>query len=413
MNGFTPVTTKIPTGLQFPPTWTWALLTTVAKLESGHTPSRRNPEYWGGEVPWLSLKDIQGLTSRYVVDTADKPTMLGIENSSARLLPAGTVALCRTASVGKVAILGREMATSQDFVDWVCGPKLNPEYLYWALFCSSAAFDVEKQGSTHKTIYMPTLERLNVLLPPLDVQKRVAAILDRADAIRRKRREAIALTEQVLRSTFLEMFGDPESAWGMATVEQLAEDRLGAIRTGPFGSQLLTSEFTDSGIAVLGIDNAVENEFRWGRPRYISKEKYEGLRRYTVTPRDVVITIMGTCGRCAIIPDDIPTAINTKHLCCITLDRAKCLPEFLHSYFLFHPTARDHLRKNAKGAVMDGLNMGIISQLPVLLVPLELQRRYQAFVLMHAGLQRRLTESAAEADNLFNSLVQRAFTGQL
>jgi len=249
--------------------------------------------------------------------------------------------------------------------------------------------------------------------PALTDQRRYADILDKADAIRRKRQEAITLTEQLLRSTFLEMFGDPTGETDMTTVAQLAENKTGSIRTGPFGSQLLHSEFTDSGISVLGIDNAVENEFHRGRPRFISKEKYETLRRYTVAPHDLIITIMGTCGRCAIVPDDIPTAINTKHLCCITLDKSKCLPEFLHSYFLFHPKARSYLERSAKGAIMDGLNMGIISQLPVPVVPLERQRRYQGFAMPLSGLKRRLTESMNDVDTLFHSLVQRAFTGQL
>lgn len=253
-----------------------------------------------------------------------------------------------------------------------------------------------------------------VFAPPLEEQKRIAAILDKADSLRRKRHEALRLTDDLFRSVFLDMFGDVEKpGWAIQTVEDMLSSRANAIRTGPFGSQLLHSEFVEDGIAVLGIDNAVNNEFRWGKPRFITEEKYDELRRYTVRPGDVIITIMGTVGRCAIVPEDIPTAINTKHLCCITLDHGKCLPEFLHAYFLTHPLARKYLSSTAKGAIMDGLNMSIIKAMPVPEVPMRLQEEYRDLVKMHTQIKTRLTAHQAEAETLFASLQQRAFSGQL
>lgn len=254
------------------------------------------------------------------------------------------------------------------------------------------------------------LEELNIPLPPLPEQRRIAAILDKADALRAKRREAIAKLNQLLKSVFLEMFGDTTVA--TTSVAELAPS-AGAIRTGPFGSQLLHSEFVDHGIAVLGIDNAVSNAFAWAKPRFITAEKYSQLSRYRVNPGDVLITIMGTCGRCAVVPDDIPTAINTKHLCCITIDRTRCEPEFLHSYFLLHPVARNYLESRAKGAIMAGLNMGIIKELPVALPLIEKQRH---FVSIKKSLGRQLEQALTQEnrfDELFAGLQQHAFAGTL
>jgi type I restriction enzyme S subunit len=278
---------------------------------------------------------------------------------------------------------------------------------------------VEKANSLAAGANLPrlspsSLEDLEIPLPPLDEQCRIANILDRADALRAKRRAALARLDELTQAIFVEMFGDPvRRGWAIAKVADIVDQHRGGIRTGPFGSQLLHSEFVESGIAVLGIDNAVSNEFAWGERRFISLEKYKSLERYTVMPGDVLITIMGTCGRCAVVPDGIPTAINTKHLCCITTDRTKCLPDFLHAYFLQHPLARDYLARTAKGAIMDGLNMGLIKDMPIPLAPIPLQREFveRAGTLLRQKCRMRLWQS--RADVLFASLQDRAFRGAL
>lgn len=256
------------------------------------------------------------------------------------------------------------------------------------------------------------IEEIEIPLPPLPEQKRIAAILDKADAIRRKRQQAIKLADDFLRSVFLEMFGDiRRNDWDVVSLSSIAENKKNSIRTGPFGSQLLHSEFVSEGISVLGIDNAVDNKFKWGKQRYITKQKYEQLKRYEVYPGDVLITIMGTCGRCAVVPDDIPLAINTKHLCCITPDRNKCLPDFLHSYYLYHPMAVKYLNKVTKGAIMDGLNMGLIKDMPIPLVPIDRQIKFSEIKRQVDGVLSKMNDASDLP--VFDALSKRAFSGNV
>jgi type I restriction enzyme S subunit len=255
--------------------------------------------------------------------------------------------------------------------------------------------------------------RQRLMLPPASEQRRIAEVLDRADALRAKRSAVLAQLDTLAQSIFLDMFGDPSPNWPDVTIGDVASPDRGSIRTGPFGSQLLHSEFVEDGVAVLGIDNAVENEFCWGRRRFITAAKYEQLKRYRVKPGDVLVTIMGTCGRCAIVPDDIPLAINTKHLCCITLDTRICRPAFLHRYFLSHPVARRYLIRAAKGAIMSGLNMEIIKSLPVRLPPIGLQDQFELRIAATQQLRQSQDLFAVQLDALFDSLQHRAFAGEL
>ncbi len=189
---------------QIPTEWIAGKIQAFARRESGHTPSRQHPEYWENcTVPWFSLADVWQIREgqqKYVFETSEMVSELGIANSSARLLPAGTVILSRTASVGYSAIMGRDMATTQDFVNWVCGPLLKPEFLLYVLRGMRSEFDRLMMGSTHQTIYMPDIAKLMMALPPLDEQSRIVAHLDtairRTDALRNDTARAIALLRE-------------------------------------------------------------------------------------------------------------------------------------------------------------------------------------------------------------------------
>ena len=172
-----------------PAGWRVERLTSIARLESGHTPRRSIESYWrDGDVPWISLHDTDGLKQRYIATTAQMPTPAGIRNSSARLLPAGTVVFCRTASVGLCSIMKKEMSTSQDFANFVCGPEILNEYLYHLLRWMTPVWEGLMGGSTHKTIYMPDFQKLEVILPPTRQQSFIAqqanALDDTVDAVK-------------------------------------------------------------------------------------------------------------------------------------------------------------------------------------------------------------------------------------
>lgn len=159
-----------------PADWDLVTLTKVAKLESGHTPDRKEPSYWNGAIPWISLQDADALGQLTISQTAETIGPDGLANSSARMLPAGTVVLQRTANIGLACIMGREMCTSQHFANWVCGSRLHPGYLQQVFRHMSREWQRLMAGSVLPDIYMGTFKALKILLPPLPEQKKIAEI---------------------------------------------------------------------------------------------------------------------------------------------------------------------------------------------------------------------------------------------
>ncbi|MGI8702231.1 MAG: restriction endonuclease subunit S [Nocardioidaceae bacterium] len=248
--------------------------------------------------------------------------------------------------------------------------------------------------------------RKRLLLPPIDAQRRIAAILDQADALRAKRRQVFANLDALSQSIFHNMFSHEKAN---ATVAAVARH----IRTGPFGSQLRHGEFVDEGVAVIGLDNVVSNEFCWSERRYITASKYDQLQRYTVQPSDVLISIMGTVGRCVVVPKGIPLAISTKHVCAITPLEEQLDSTFLRAAFLWHPDSRAHLLRQTKGSIMDGLNMGIIKAMPIPLPSLGRQLLLKAKLDLVGKSTASQRFAASIEDHLFASLQSRAFRGEL
>ncbi len=280
------------------------------------------------------------------------------------------------------------------------------EYLYYMLKSQQDRLMKIRTGAC-----MPNIKKADLgsfeLEYDTDVEKQqlVVSTLKRVEAIITARHSQLSALDDLIKARFVEMFGDPMPAWPLVTIGDICADT----RTGPFGSALHHDEFVNEGIFVLGIDNAVENKFSYSRMRYITEVKYQQLKRYTVHPGDVIITIMGTIGRSAVIPEDMPLAINTKHLACLTPDYSKASSVFLCSAFQMHPEVQRQLTGNAKGAIMDGLNLGIIKSLRFRLPPMQAQKDFELFYA-HIDKSKSVIKKSLEGTQiLFDSLMQKYF----
>lgn len=165
-----------------PEDWDFVLLDSVAKRGSGHTPKKGNSDYWNGSIYWVSLQDSAALDRVYISETAVRITQMGVDNSSAHIHPADTVVLSRDAGVGKSAIIASEMAVSQHFITWTCGPKLHNLFLYYFLQSQKTEFERIAIGSTIKTIGLPFFKAYKIPLPCYNEQRAIAESLRDADA---------------------------------------------------------------------------------------------------------------------------------------------------------------------------------------------------------------------------------------
>jgi type I restriction enzyme S subunit len=207
-----PRSQRVPWVDSIPSAWEAAKLSSVASLGSGHTPARSRPELWMDcTVPWITTGEVWQIRSDEVdvlTDTREMISQRGIDESSAVLHPAGTVVLSRTASAGFSAIMGSDMATSQDFATWTCGPKLLPKYLLYCLRAMrSDLLGRLAMGSTHQTIYMPEIKSIVVPLPPLDTQNRIISELCETvrelDVLRNEMEGQIALLRERRRALII------------------------------------------------------------------------------------------------------------------------------------------------------------------------------------------------------------------
>lgn len=283
---------------------------------------------------------------------------------------------------------------------------IDPEYLFWWF----VRYDprAQAQVTSLPSLKLATLKAAEVQIPPLDKQRRIADILNRAARIERLHAQTAVRLRGFISALFIRMFGTQGALsqdWPVATIEEILASKRGAIRTGPFGSQLKHSEFTDQGVPVLGIDNVATNRFLWAKPRYIPSEKYTNFLRYRVFPGDVIVTIMGTTGRVCVAPDDLPECMSTKHLCVLTLNRSFVEPFFVWGALLFDDCVRAQARVQGQGQIMEGWNLTIVKRLQLRIPPIDVQRQFARIVTQIIAFEKTVAMAGGTASALSASLM--------
>jgi type I restriction enzyme S subunit len=283
-------------------------------------------------------------------------------------------------------------------------------WLYYALI----ALDLTR---LNKSAAVPGLNRddayeQKIIYPPLPEQQRIAAILERADRLRRLRRYALELSEGYLQAVFVEIFGDPvrnPKGWRRRTLRSVSQ----IFSDGPFGSDLKTEHYTSSGIRVVRLQNVGVGNLIDDDKAYISETHFAGLSRHRCQPGDVIIGTLGDPNlRACILPTSIPIALNKADCVQMRVNDKEVNPEYA-CWLLNLPQTLDLAAGMVHGQTRARINMGRLAELEVPVAPLELQGRFAFVVHQYERLRAQQREAQRQAEQLFGALLDRAFRGEL
>ncbi|MFC4356558.1 restriction endonuclease subunit S [Halobium salinum] len=421
---------KIPQG------WDTTKVRFVAQLESGHTPSKSEDIYWENlTIPWVTTSDIHKFRNSdriYLNQTEYKISELGLENSGAQLLPKGTVFLSRTASVGFSGIMNKQMATSQDFANWVCSDDLVPEYLVFVFRAMDQEFERLMKGSTHQTIYMPEIRSLEMPLPSVDEQKVISDCLidkvsDIADVVSKKedfvnklqeRRTAIitslvtaGLTDDTpLRSVESEWYTAIPEHWKLLRLDHIRDPYTpivyGIVQPGPD---------QDDGVPYIKGGQCEPEKLNRDNLSKTTEEIAERYSRSRLDVGDLVYEIRGSVGRVVKVPPELEGANLTQDTARISSQEGVDRDWLM--YALRSEPFRQQMELQTRGAAVEGVNLFDLRRGVLPVPPIEEQREIGRNLTMvdekTDEIIRRVEKSIKLFEERRQALIKNSVTGQI
>ncbi len=393
--------------------WPKVRLDECAEIVAGATPSTSVEAYWGGDVCWATPKDLSDLDGSYISDTPRKLTSAGLQNCAATILPAGSVLFSSRAPIGHVAVNTVPMATNQGFKSFVPkSERTDAKFLYWWLRTNRAYLESLGNGATFKEVSKTIVSRIEIPLPPLAEQRRIAEVLDRAEALRAQRRAALAHLDSLTQSLFLDLFGDPATnpkGWRVASVGDVANVQ---------GGLQVTTARKDlpREVPYLRVANVYRGLLNLREIKTIRATDAEVARTKLVKDDLLIVEGHGNpaeIGRGALWDGSIAGCIHQNHIIRARFAAGKIVPLYACEY-LNSPGGRRHLLR--AGKTTSGLNTISVSEVrgtPVAVPPIRLQREFARRVTAVERMKTAHRASLAELDALFATLQHRAFRGEL
>ena len=397
--------------------WEFVKLKSVALIHNGY--AFKSKEYVGSGMRVIRITNVQ---KGIIVD--DNPRFIAVSRAEDFIkfhLYAGDILISLTGNVGRVGALKKEhepaLLNQRVGAIRVNSGCIHQQFLY--LFLNSDQFEIDAiknaKGVAQLNLSTKWVEEYKIPLPPLDDQVRIVSLLSRAKALIAARKNNLRLLDEFLKSTFMEMFGDPiknEKGFPIRVLSELYFDPKNGTKCGPFGSALKKEEYVDTGIPVWNMDNISTNGRMQSQVNlWVTEEKYEELKGYSTINGDVIISRAGTVGKMCVLNTLYPKSIISTNLIRVRFGK-KLLPLYFVSLMTHCKGRVGKLRTGGDGAFTH-MNTGILDKLQFPYPPIELQKQYATIVEKVEALKNNYQQNLTELENFYGTLSQKAFKGEL
>ena len=381
----------------------------ICTVVSGSTPKSNIEEYWNGDIKWITPAEITD-DSYVISDTERHITEKAVEKTNLTLLPVGAVLLSSRAPIGKTAIVGAEMYCNQGFKNLICSERIYNKYLYFFLTSKVDYLNALGRGATFKEISKGIVEDVEISLPSLDEQKKIAERFEAIQQLISKRKQVLLHLDNLVKSRFVEMFGDlafNTMNWPSVTLVDTCVDK-DDIKCGPFGTQLGKDEYVREGVPLWGIPQ-INAAFTIPPTDFLTEDKAEQLSAYSLLPGDIAMSRKGNVGKCAIYPENSPNGIIHSDVLRIRVDNKRCNPLFMMCQLHFSRAIEPQIAAVSNGAVMAGINVTKLKSIVVHVPPIELQKKFADFVSLTDKSKFAVQQSINTLQTLKAKLMQAYF----